>query len=496
MKLSTLLEFNDIVIQLHDNPDADAVGSGFAIYKYLEHYGKKPRLVYSGQNKISKSNMVLFVDTLKIPVEYVTTLEKPELLITVDCQYGEGNVTHFEADNIAMIDHHNTGRNSDAMAEIRSHLVSCSTICYDMMLEENFDINGDRDLATALYYGLYMDSNGFSEIRHPLDHDMIDSLRADRSFIKKLMHSNFSIKELETAGIAMIRYNLDEVRHVSIIKANPCDPNILGIIGDMVLQVDIVDVCIVYNECPGGYKLSIRSCVDTVAANDLSAFLTTGIGNGGGHNDKAGGFINEERFHKSHPEMNIENYFYNKIQEYYDTFTIIYAKDGLSSKDGFDVYYKKSYICGYVKTTEICEAGHSIKVRTLEGDVHIDVNDSTYLMVGSSDEIYPISKSVFDKRYSPLNSPYTHEFEYTPKVYDTTNNESKSLIDLIHSCQSLERTKIYAKKLDKPVKVFTRWNYEKYMLGEIDDYLCYSASDENDIYVVNKDVLNTIYEKE
>ena len=29
MKLSTLDKFNEIVIQMHDNPDADAVGSGF-----------------------------------------------------------------------------------------------------------------------------------------------------------------------------------------------------------------------------------------------------------------------------------------------------------------------------------------------------------------------------------------------------------------------------------------------------------------------------------
>ena len=34
MKLSDLLEFKQIVIQCHDNPDADAIASGFAIYTY------------------------------------------------------------------------------------------------------------------------------------------------------------------------------------------------------------------------------------------------------------------------------------------------------------------------------------------------------------------------------------------------------------------------------------------------------------------------------
>ena len=206
MKLRDLERYNDIVIQLHDNPDADAIGSGFAIYKYFEGKGKTVRLIYGGSFKIAKSNVVILVDALKIPVEYVDRIDKPELLITVDCQYGEGNVTHFDADNIAMIDHHNTGRTSDDMCEIRSHIVSCATVVYDMLRKEGVDVNQDRDIATALYYGLYMDSNGLSELRHPLERDMIDDLQYNKSLIVKLINSNFSIQEMETAGMALAKF--------------------------------------------------------------------------------------------------------------------------------------------------------------------------------------------------------------------------------------------------------------------------------------------------
>ena len=143
MKLSTLEKFNDIVIQMHDNPDADAIGSGYAIYRYLQSKGKSPRLVYSGNFIITKSNIKILIKELKLPVEYVTELNNPELLITVDCQYGEGNVKHFDAQNVAMIDHHNTGRVSDDMSEIRSHLVSCSTICFDMLRREGYDLRSE-----------------------------------------------------------------------------------------------------------------------------------------------------------------------------------------------------------------------------------------------------------------------------------------------------------------------------------------------------------------
>ena len=57
MKLSDLLKFDNIVIQCHDNPDADAIGSGFALYSYFKEKGKKVRFIYSGKKKISKSNL-------------------------------------------------------------------------------------------------------------------------------------------------------------------------------------------------------------------------------------------------------------------------------------------------------------------------------------------------------------------------------------------------------------------------------------------------------
>lgn len=500
MLLADLLKYDRIVVQMHDNPDADAVGSGFAVYKYLKEKGKNAELVYAGKNKITKSNILLLLEELEIPVSYLgeaeqtVELEEDALLLTVDCQYGEGNVEKINAKNIAMIDHHNTGRVSDEHCEIRSHLVSCSTIVYDMLLNENYNINEHIDIATALYYGLYMDSNAFSEIRHPLERDMIDYLIIDNRLLKRLMNSNFTIKELETAGIAMIRYNLDTSRRVSIIRSNPCDPNILGIIGDMLLQVDTVDVSVIYNECPGGYKISIRSCVDTVAANDLSAFLTKDIGNGGGHDDKAGGFINEDIFKQMYAGVTIENYFFDRVKAYYDSFDIIYSKKGLSDKVGFSLYEKKKITIGYVKTTDIFEEGTAIQVRTLEGDVYITASDNIYLMIGLQGEVYPIEEEVFYSKYQSLGEKYTIQCDYLPSVSNMDKNESVSLLDYANACVSIENNKIYAKPLSKCAKVFTKWEYEKYMMGDIGDYICYSYDDENDIYIINKNIFSETYE--
>ncbi|MCR4892569.1 MAG: DHH family phosphoesterase [Lachnospiraceae bacterium] len=107
MELKELLSYDDIVIQCHDNPDADALSSGYALYWYFHRLGKKARLIYRGRNRISKSNLRIMIEELDVPVTYEPDFtDVPELLITVDCQYGQKNVTGTEALHVVIIDHH------------------------------------------------------------------------------------------------------------------------------------------------------------------------------------------------------------------------------------------------------------------------------------------------------------------------------------------------------------------------------------------------------
>lgn len=493
MELKTLDKYNEIVIQIHDNPDADAVGSAYAIYRYFISKGKDVRIVYGGRFKISKSNMVMFIKELDIPVEYVYELGNPELLITVDCQYGEGNVTPFAAQNVAMIDHHNTGRRSDKMCEIRSNLVSCTAVCFDMLRSEGVKISQDVDIATALYYGLYMDSNGLSELRHPIEMDMIEELMYNDKLVEKLINSNFSMQEMETAGMAMLRSNYDEHKRLAMVHSKPCDPNILGVIGDFLLQVDAIDVCIVYNECPEGYKLSIRSCVREISANDLAEFLTEGIGDGGGHVTKAGGFISDKRFVEKYGRVGIDTYFYSRVNDYYEGFELINAENGIKNKKGFVLYKKRPINYGYVKLSEFMPIGELCRLRTLEGDVQFCITDEIYLMIGHRGEAYPIEKRVFESKYTELKEEYTSKLDYLPSLKIVGSDENYDISGRINLCVSNENARIYAKCLTKPAKVFTMWGYDKYMVGNEGDYLCIMENDDRDIYVAKGEIFDEIY---
>ena len=297
MRLAELLTFNKIVVQCHDNPDADSIASGYALYMYLQEQGKEVRLIYSGRNAIRKSNLVMMVKELEIPIEHVQNMsgeEEVDLLVTVDCQYGEGNVTLYPARQVAVIDHHRVTRKLPSLHEVRSDLGACSTLLWELLKEENYLVNNHVNLATALYYGLYTDTSSFEEIFHPKDMELRDEANVDAALITKFRNSNISIEELETAGAALLRCDYNEKYRFAVVKSGPCDPNVLGIISDLVLEVDAVDVCVVFSILPTGVKISVRSCVEEVRANELATKICMGIGSGGGHMVKAGGFLQME----------------------------------------------------------------------------------------------------------------------------------------------------------------------------------------------------------
>lgn len=323
MRLSELLKYERIVIQCHDNPDADAIASGYGLYTYFREKHKNVRLVYGGRFVIQKSNLVLMMRELEIPIEYTTRLDPPDLLITVDCQYGEGNVTHFEAKELAVIDHHQVSGELPRLNEVRSELGACSTLVRELLAQEGIDINDNINLATALYYGLMMDTNRFSEIFHPLDKALRDAAAYDRDKIAMFRNANISLEELEIAGEALCGYEYNEKHRYAVIKVRPCDPNILGIIADMMLEVDAVDYCVVYSVLPFGVKLSVRSCRVEARASEIADYLTDKIGSGGGHLEKAGGFIRPKLLQREYAvdcsEEQLSGFFKTRLNKYFDS---------------------------------------------------------------------------------------------------------------------------------------------------------------------------------
>ena len=54
---------------------------------------------------------------------------------------------------------------------INAHVGSCATLVWRLLTEAGYRVE-DKRLGTALYYGLFMDTNQFAELYNPLDQDM------------------------------------------------------------------------------------------------------------------------------------------------------------------------------------------------------------------------------------------------------------------------------------------------------------------------------------
>lgn len=530
MQIKELLQYNDIVIQCHNNPDADAVASGWALLCYLEQNGKQARLIYSGEHRITKANMVLLCEKLQIPIEYVEKLEeKPELLICVDCRYGGGNVRKFEAEAFAVIDHHPSGKNDPKLPklnEVRDKYGACSTIIWDMMMESGFDPADNVQLATALFYGLFMDTARLQELRHPKDMDMRDALqfRCQSDLMFMLQNCNLSEDDLETTGMALMtckHYSYSEDRKFSIVSIKQCDPNLLGVISDLVMENEKTDVCVAFcvqlnpdENSDSIVKFSVRSCLLEARADYIASFLAKGIGGGGGHPRKSGGtlrngvleVVHEPGFSDTYGfKDKIHQLFFQRLQFYMKAPEIYYAGEKAPKGDAFypeitelfqtgAVYQKNCMPVGYVKASDLYEAGTQICVRMLEGDITFVVEEDTYLMLGIDAEVYQNKEKDFRKNNDLSDAAYCFTGEYPPRVIwaQSDSKDVRELAQYAKTCIPKEGARIRAKQLDCRVKIIPDWSKDG-LLGEPSDWLVVREDNIKDFYIIKNNIFVRSY---
>ncbi|MCR4616757.1 MAG: DHH family phosphoesterase [Lachnospiraceae bacterium] len=486
MKLSDLLVYNEIWIQCHDNPDPDTIGSGFALYLYYKAMNHNVRLFYSGKNMITKTNLLIMKDMLNIPLEYISpekarVTETEGLLLTVDCQYGAGNVTKIGAKHVATIDHHPMESGIGENLRICPELGSCATLVWKMLCEEKFPVSENKAMGTALYYGLYTDTNQFSELFGSEDLDMRDALVIDHKIMQKLRKTNLSLRELEVAGIAMKNYFYNAQHRYAIIKTLPCDSNVLGLIADFLMQVGEVDLCVVYNEVDDGYKLSVRSCTREVNSNELAAYLTRDIGTGGGHYEKAGGFISKRLFYSRYRKMDTEEYFKICLSEYCESFELI-DDQTYEFPEGKDI---KKYIhidrpTIVVRPESFLDIGSKVTLRWGKYITDLEIVHDEYWALERGGYIQRFPRNVFNSFFEPTDEEFPDKYSDVPglpTVRSWNDGRVYSIAGYAVVCRDKGPLKARGMKLTRNVKLFPEWGDGRYIPGYTGDYLMMSEKD-------------------
>lgn len=311
--LRQFLNYSNICIQCHNNPDADTLASALGLYCYFSDNGIETSIIYGGTGPIKKRNLKYMIEMCDIPVKYVKELPDTELLLIVDGQYGQGNVQRFEASEIAVIDHHMKVMIENDKTFINNSYQSCSTIIYELLKQEKYNILDRENLCVAFLYGLYTDTASYSDLYRENDINMREELKGDYPVLERLKKSCLTVAELMVAGDALHNFYFDAERKYILIPAIHCEPAVLGIIGDMAIQVDSAKLSLAYADSDNGYQISIRSCDREYPANKVAELLCRDIGNGGGHIDKAGGKVFSDKIKKIYENMDITDVFMERM---------------------------------------------------------------------------------------------------------------------------------------------------------------------------------------
>jgi len=292
-KLADLLKKapDEVFIQPHNVPDPDAIAASFGLQYLLKTRGIEAQIVY--ENEIEKANSSKMLELFNIKLSLaseVATLGEEDWTVLVDVQKGNSNVIDLVTDEVAVIDHHEyMGNNGYKLEDIRPGIGACSTIITQYFVENNIEI--PKIVATALLYGIFMDTDNLTRGVSELDINMFYQLYSisDINLITELKGNQISSADLQDYSKAF--KTVEVYGEIGFLYLDNGNDSLLGASSDIVITIAGVNVVVAYSPRENGIKFSTRSINRNIKANALVRFLLEGRGFGGGHDSMAGGFL-------------------------------------------------------------------------------------------------------------------------------------------------------------------------------------------------------------
>lgn len=302
--VSHLLAARKVVITPHENPDADALGSSFALALVLRQLGKEVRVICAG--KYAKSLLLLpFAEHLH-GHEGLSAFEG-DCLVVLDCgnlprtRMHDHDVRSFPV--VLNIDHH-TGN-----AEFTPHryvdVEAAATGILILRLLPHLGVPLNQEIATNLYAAIMTDTGKFSYSN--TNEEVLQSALtlfhagADPHRIAVDMYRTEPLINLKLKGMALARANTEHhpnliatwLRHADMTAAGADAGNTEGIVETL---ADFEDACVAafLREDSDGIKVSLRSREPYDVAEFCRRF-------GGGGHVRAAGFRRSwyEDFHEA-----------------------------------------------------------------------------------------------------------------------------------------------------------------------------------------------------
>ena len=267
--LKTLKEKGDsLLIVMHDNPDPDSIASAAALSLIAQTVGMKTKIVYGGE--ITHHENRAFVNLLGIELMRVSPgsyeIRRYPFIALVDCQ-PNGNITILRDGDLErvkiIVDHHQILQNleellpKDAFLDIRPDVNSSSSIFVEYLKGLNVEIS--PLLATALFYGIYIDTRKFSKLSRT-DLKAIEFLagKVDYELLDKIEHPDIST---ETADI-LARAIMNRRVYKNIVISNVgfiTNRDALAEAADFLLRLEGITTVLVFGIVGDKIEISART---------------------------------------------------------------------------------------------------------------------------------------------------------------------------------------------------------------------------------------------
>ena len=174
---------------------------------------------------------------------------------------------------------------------------------------------------------------------------------------------------------------------------------------------------------------------------------------------------------------------------------VISPPENVMDMSGMHRYARKSLKAGYIVASDVLPVGSNAVIRTIQGDVKVDVQKDTIIVMGIRGEVSAISKAQFDKYFDKDSSEYIYPGEYIPTIRSDVDGGTVELIPYAHSCITAGDSMMFAKELINRTKVFTKHDTENYLLGKPGDYIGVLEDDTSEIFIFERDIFNEIFDQ-
>jgi len=285
-----------LAIVLHDNPDPDTIASALALKRICKE-NRVPCTLYHGGEISHPSNRAMVsligVELVKLPgpeQAAIAMKRHSKVALIESTRPGQNNVLPEKARVDIIIDHHPLPESLVPDAEFvdrRPSVGAAATILTGYL--RNLWIRPDPVLASALLYGIKVDTNGFTRNvdAQDLSAAVFLSEHADMQLMYLFEHPRMSAAAADVIGRA-VRERESVGGHVLSFVGELEDRDCLAQAAELLLRLEGVRAALVYGILGEDICVSARTMEPSIDLGNILRKAFGSCGSAGGHATMAG----------------------------------------------------------------------------------------------------------------------------------------------------------------------------------------------------------------